>query len=167
MTAELEVEEVASQPSQSNAVKDATPNSISGEAANVQGAVVFPVASFVVALAISIMANQVISLQSLPSDIIHNIHEKTPIPIVDLYNPFSIMEHSFIIEPTSSFINKNPIGAQTSSSDSLALEAVTNLHLPQDLTQAPSQEFPPPIQVTTLEVDLSSFKLIGKRKPRK
>lgn len=162
--AELEAEEAVSLPSQSNSVKDAVPSFISGEASDIQGAAVFPTASTTVALTISKTTNQVSSLLSLPSDIIHNILEKIPTPIVDLSNPFSVLEHCSVIEPTSSaFLSKNLIAAHNSSSDSLALEAVTNLYLLQDLPQSPSQESPPPIQVSTLEVDLSSFKLTGKK----
>lgn len=39
---------------------------------------------------------------SLPTDIIYNILDKIPAPVVDISNPFSVLELCSVIEPTSS-----------------------------------------------------------------
>lgn len=79
--------------------------------------------------------------------------------MVDLSNPFSILEHCYVIEPISSrSLSKNLIVAMNSSPQSVVLEADTNLSLPQVLPQPLAQDLPSesplPNQISPLEVDL-------------
>ena len=94
---------------------------------------------------------------------------------VDLSNPFSILEHCSVIEPTSSpSLSNNLTTALHYPPDPLIVDVAQDLPRAKALSQDTPQDLaisslvsPLPNQVSTLEVDLSSFKLTGKRKPRK
>ncbi|XXG46256.1 hypothetical protein AAC387_Pa02g1147 [Persea americana] len=59
-----------------------------------------------------------LTILSLSRDIIHNILEKIPAPIVDLLNPFSVLEHSSVIEPVFSYsLSKNLLEAAKNASN--------------------------------------------------
>lgn len=108
---------------------------------------------------------------SLPFDKINNILETIPALVVDLSNPFSVLEHLTVVEPSSSLTySKNLLEAQNTISNnspgSLVLEEVildpnSPVVIPQGEPSSSS-----PTQATTLEVDLSSFKLNTRRKTR-
>ena len=122
---------------------------------------------------------------SLPSNIVYEILEQIRAPIVDCSNPFSILEHCTLVEPTSSsskskniIATQSNFGATISGSQAIAIVLVFaskfgNLSPilfetrsnPSYLLLVCNKDHAAP-QEASLVVDLSPFEVKGKRKPK-
>lgn len=122
---------------------------------------------------------------TLPSDIAYEILGKIPAPILDSSNPFSILEHCTLAEPTANTSKfKNLIAVQsnmevtTSNSQALAIVPVSTSNSVNSSSTLAETSHPSIIinqdgykegvtpQAANLEVDLSPFKVKVNRKSK-